>query len=231
MVARLEQNDRFDTGGRAQGAHELAGMAHALDVQQDVAGLLVGNQIIEDFPEINIHCRPERNDRRDADLVHGGPVEHGGTHGAGLGDQRQIAGLGDDLGKGGVQRNARANDAQRFWPQNTDPEITRRIADAPFVRRAAAAHTSRVGDDDQMVHAGLAALLDDQRNGARRGGDNRQINAAADLLDTRQASLPEDFTVLGIDRPKLALEAAGQNVLQDDMADGAGLFRGANDRQ
>ena len=45
VVARFEQDHRLDAGGRTQGADEAPGVADLLDVEQDVAGALVSDQV------------------------------------------------------------------------------------------------------------------------------------------------------------------------------------------
>ena len=61
----------------------------------------------------------------------------------------------------------------------------------------------QVGNDDGLVDAGPAALLDDRRDGPGRRGDDGQIDPGADLVEAATLGWPEDSLVFGIDRPEL----------------------------
>ena len=228
MVARLEQDHRLDAGGRTQGADEAPGVADLLDVEQDVAGALVVGQVVEHLAEIDIHRLAQRYGQRQADAVHGRPVEHRGAHGAGLRDQRQVAGQGGDLGEGGVQRRMRADDAERLGAEEADTGIERGIADAPLGGGAVGGHAGRVADDDGVAHPGPAALRNDLGDGARRGGDDGQVDRPPGRLDAHHAGLVEHRRVARIDGDEAPLVAVGEQVLQDDVADAARLLGGAD---
>jgi hypothetical protein len=91
VATGLEQDDRLDARRRAQRAHEAAGVADAFDVEQDVVGAVVVNQVVEDLAEIDVRRAAQRDDAGKADAVAGGPVENGRADGARLRNQRQIA--------------------------------------------------------------------------------------------------------------------------------------------
>jgi len=200
MLARFEQDDRLDAGRRAQGADEAPGVADFFDVQQDVAGAFVVGQVVEDIAEVDVHCFAERDGERQADAVGRRPVEHGGTHRAGLGDQGEVAGQGGDVGEGGVQRGVRADDAERFRAEEADAGIERRLADAPLGGCAVGGDGGGMRDDDGVADTGPAALGDDLGDGARCGGDDRQVDRRAGRFDVRHAGLAEQRGVARIDR-------------------------------
>ena len=102
------------------------------------------------------------------------------------------------------------------------------VQQAPLMDPASRA--GRIGDDYHIPDAGLAALLDDLWNCARRRGHNRQIDPAADAVHRSHAGLPKKLRVLGIDRPHFALEAAVQDVAQNHMADRPRLLGGTDNR-
>ena len=60
---RLEQDYGLDPGRRTKGAEEVACIAHFLDVQEDVAGLLVMHQIVEHLAQVDVERAAQRDHR------------------------------------------------------------------------------------------------------------------------------------------------------------------------
>jgi hypothetical protein len=112
VATGLEQDDRLDARRRTQRAHEAAGVANAFDVEQDVMGEVVVDQVIEDFAEIDIGGAAQRDDAGKTDAVAGRPVEDRRADRSRLRDQRQIADIGVDAGKSRVESEIGADDAQ-----------------------------------------------------------------------------------------------------------------------
>ena len=230
VAAGLEQDDRLDAGGRAQRAHEAAGVADALDVHQDVVGAVVVDQVIEDFAEIDVGRHAQRNDRREADLVALGPVEHRRTHGAGLRNQSQVAAVGGHFGEGGVEADVRADDAEAVGAEDTDVVGTGDLEHLALERRAdVAGFREAGGDDDDVAHTAAPALFNDLWHRLRAGGDHRHLDARADFLDRLVGLLALNGFVLGVDGVEPALVARTEDVLEDDVADGVFAVGGADD--
>ncbi len=144
-------------------------------------------------------------------------------------DQGEVAGQGGNLGEGGVQRRMRTDNAERLGAEEADTGVERRgIADAPLGGGAVGGHAGRVADDDGVAYPGPAALGNDLGDGARRGGDDGQVDRAPGRLDARHAGLFEHRRVARIDGDQAPLVAVGEQVLQDDVADAARLLGGAD---
>jgi len=85
------------------------------------------------------------------------------------------------------------------------------------------------GDDDHVLDAAAAALLDDVRNGLRARGDDRQLDAGTDFLDRLIGRDALDGRVLGIDRIERPRVAGLQDVPEEDVADRVFAIRSADD--
>jgi hypothetical protein len=223
VAAGLEQDDRLDARGRAQCAHELAGVADVIDVQQDVARLRVVDQVLQRFPVVDVHRAAERDDRREADVVGQRPVEHDRAHRARLRDQGDLAGLDGDAGERGIDPAAGACDAQAAGPDQAQPGLARGLDDAALECVPAGA------DDDRVAYAAAPALRGDAVQHARGGGDDGEIDRSADVLDRAVAGMVLDAAVLRVDRVQGAAIAAFDQVAEDDAADGPGCVGRADD--
>ena len=77
VPADFQHNDRLDARCGAQRAHEPSCIAHALDVQQDVLCAPVGDEVIENFTEINVNRTAQRYHAGKPDAARIGPVDDG----------------------------------------------------------------------------------------------------------------------------------------------------------
>jgi hypothetical protein len=121
VATGLEQDNRLDARRRAQRAHEAAGVANAFDVEQDVMGAVVVDQVVEDFAEIDVGGAAQRDDAGKADAVAGGPVENRRADGARLRNQRQIADVRVHAGKSGIQAEVGRMIPRQFGPSRRTP--------------------------------------------------------------------------------------------------------------
>jgi len=220
VAAGLEQDDRLDARRRAQRAHEAAGVADAFDVKQDVVRAAVVDQVVENLAEIDVGRAAQRNDAGEADAVALRPVEYRGAHGARLRNQREMADVGIDAREGGVQAEFRADDAEAVGAEHAHVVAAGDFEHLAFERGARVAGLGEArGDDDDVLDAAAAALLDDGRHRLRAGGDHRQFDARADLFDRLVGFDALHRLVFGVDRVQAALVARVEDVLEEDVAD------------
>src|SRR5664279_5012047 len=72
-------------------------------------------------------------------------------------------------------------------------------------------------------------MIDDPGNGSRRRRDDREIDLLTDRRDRGKGSSPEDAAMVRIDGVQVALEIAGDQVLENAAADRAGLVGSADE--
>ncbi|VTR69452.1 hypothetical protein DESC_740191 [Desulfosarcina cetonica] len=107
IAAGLDHDDRLDAGRRAGRGHELARMGDRFDVEQDGARMVVGTQVVQHVAEIDIGHVAQGDQMGKADAPVGGPVDHRGEQGAGLGHEGQSAGQGLHVDEAGVEIDPR----------------------------------------------------------------------------------------------------------------------------
>ncbi len=90
-VARLEHDHRLDPGGGAGGGDELAAVAGKLHVNQNGAGGVIAQQIVQQIAQIHVPAHPHRDDVRKPDIAAGGPIDHAAHDRRRLTQQRQSA--------------------------------------------------------------------------------------------------------------------------------------------
>jgi hypothetical protein len=201
-------------------AHEAAGVANAFDVEQDVMGEVVVDQVIEDFAEIDIRRAAQRDDAGKADAVAGCPVENRRADGARLRNQRQMADVGVDAGKSGVEAEIRANDAETVRAKQADPVAAGDLHHLALERGTRVTGLGKAGSDhDGVLDAAATALFDDLRHRLRSGDDHRQFDTGADLFDRLVRLHALDRVVGRVDRVQASFVAGIENVLEEDVAD------------
>ena len=228
VAAHLDQHHRLEAGGGAQGAHEAARVADALDVEQDALGGGVVGQVVEDLAEIQVRRGAGGNHAGEADAVGFRPVQHGGAQGAGLGHQGQVAGEGGTLAEGGVEADGGPLDAQAIGADEADVVLARHGHDGFLQGDALGAHLPEAGrQDDGMADAARAAILEHLGHGGRGRGDQGQLGGFRQFAGIAVAVLAVDHVMLGIDREHHAGEAGFAHVLEQGAGDGVLLFADA----
>jgi len=227
---RLDDDDRFRLGEVTRRAHELARVGDRLDVQDDRARVRVGAEVIDQVAEVDVAHRADRDERREADLVGGRPVEDGYAEGAGLAEERDAAGRRDDVGEGDVEIERRADVAEAV---GADDAQAVRVGDREhfvfelLARRADLLEPGR--DDDGAGDSGLAALTHDRGHGLGGHGDHGEIDLARHLGDRRVSLDALDGRCRHVDGVHDAVVFGADQVAQQDVADGALLVGGADD--
>ena len=147
-------------------------------------GAVVVDQVIENLAKVDVGSAAERDDRRKSDAVGLRPVENGRAHGTGLRNEGQVAGVGGNLGEGGVEAQRRADDAEAVRAEYADVVAARDLQHLAFQRSTGVACLGKAcGDDDDVLDAAATALFDDGRNRLRPGTDHCQFDPSPDFLD------------------------------------------------
>jgi hypothetical protein len=207
------------------------GVANAFDVEQDVMAAVVIDQVVEDLPEIDVGGAPQRDDAGKADAVAGGPVENGRADGARLRNQRQIADVRVHAGKSGIQAKVRTNDPQAVRAEQADSVAAGDLHHLAFERSPRVPCLGKAGrDDDGVLDAAAAALLDDSRHRLRSGDDDRELDTGADLFDGPVRRHALDRVVLRVDRIQTTFVARIEDVLEEHVADRVRSVGGADYR-
>jgi hypothetical protein len=229
VASHLDHEDRLAARRGAQGAHEAARLADALDIDQDALRLRIGGEVVENLAEVDIGRRAHRHHAGKTDVVGRRPVEDGGTQGARLRHQRQVAGLDAAVEEGCIEPETGTHDAQTVGADDAHavgPGGSQHFAlklGAPAAGLAEAG-----GQHHRRTHPMFAAGLDDGGHGFGTRADHRQLDRLADFLDRGVTALPLHLLVPRIDRIQLAPVAAFQHVAQHDAAHRAGTFTGAD---
>ena len=184
--------------------------------------LRIARQHVETVSDIDIRHIAERDDLREADIVLRRPVDQRSRDGAGLRQQRDIAWPGCHMREPGIELHWRDHQAQRVRPDDAEKGglggVEHRLAQSVLARQPG-------GDDDCRPRALVSEFAHDTGNRLGRRYDHPQIGNTWQIRRLRIAAPTGDFSVLRIDRPDLALEAAADDVVEDDTADRAVAHR------
>ena len=112
MTAGLDHHHRLDPCGGARRRHELARVVDRFDIKQDRTGAPVEREEVEQIAEIDVDLVAQRDDRRETDAVRRRPFDQARGDGAGLRDQREVAGRRHAGGEAGIELGARRQDAE-----------------------------------------------------------------------------------------------------------------------
>lgn len=85
------------------------------------------------------------------------------------------------------------------------------------------------GDDDGGARPLLAQFPHDIGHSLGRGHDHGQIGNPRQIGDPAVAAVADHLRMFGIDRPDLPLEAAADDVVEDNAADRANALGRADD--
>jgi hypothetical protein len=87
MTAGLDHHDGLDARGGARSRHEFARVVDRLDVKQNRPSRAVEREKIEQVAEIDVDLVPERDGRRETDVMRCRPLDKAGGDGTGLRDE------------------------------------------------------------------------------------------------------------------------------------------------
>ena len=124
MTTGTHRHHRAQARGGAGSGEEHAAVTDMADIEQDGAGAGIAGQPVEHRGEAEIGVAAHPHDMAEADAVGLRPVQHRAAEGGGLGDQRHLAGPGQQMRARGVQADAGHRDAERARPHR--PHAARR---------------------------------------------------------------------------------------------------------
>ena len=233
MAAGLDDDDRFQAGAGPRRRHEFPRVGNRFDIEQHRLGAGIGGQIIQHVAEIHIRHVTQRDEMREADAARRRPVQHGGHHGARLGDEGDVAGARCYMCEAGVQPGARRHDAQAVRPDDAQQVRLCRVqrclpqcAAAPVA--IVVGRTQAGGDDDGGFRAARAQLGDQAGHAVRWGADHRQIGHQRQAGDIRVGQHPFHRAMLRVDRHDRPFESGVKQVARHHRADRSGPRAGAD---
>ncbi len=112
MTSAFDDQHRLGARGGARRRHEFARVLDQLDVEQNRPRCPVHGEIIEQVGKIDVDAVADGDHRGEADATHRRPFHETGGDGAGLRDEREIAGARHRSGKAGVELDAWNQHAQ-----------------------------------------------------------------------------------------------------------------------
>ncbi len=231
MASDFHDDDRLGARCGAQAGKEPARVADALDVQQDVLGLRVVREIVDDLAEIEVARGAERDDAGKADPVRRGPVEHGRAHGARLRNEAERPGQRGAARESGVEPQFGTRDAEAVRADEAHAAPARVVEQRPLEPGALGPGFGEAGGNDHHgAHARLAALVDHFRHGPRRRRYDREVEMRGNLADGGVTGHAAHRRILGIDGEQRPAVAGGEHIGEQHGADLAGSFARPDDR-
>ena len=191
-------------------------------------GVVVLLEVREQVVLVEIGLVPQPDDGRHAHLRRAAVADDGHAHAAALGRQRGFA-L-DVVGR--AERRAEVGrgvvEAVDVGPHDAHAVLARHRQQ--FVLRLGLAHLGETGrNHDGAGDALLADLLHGAGAEPRRYREDGHVDLAGDVQDALEGLLAQNHVGLGIDRVKLSLVTAVDDVLHHRVADLALAFGGADD--
>ncbi len=189
----------------------------ALDIEEDVLGLGVGDQVVEDLAEIDVGRSAPSETTVEKPTLFGCAQSRMAVHSAPDCETRpMVPGLALPWAKVRLTPAARAHDAEAVGADQAHAVAPRGIDHGALERGAARpAFGEAAGDDDDIARAGAAAGLDDAGHGLGPWCRSPRDRGAAGCSRPSRSSLAENRFVLRIDAEELALVAAVQHVADE----------------
>ncbi len=229
--AGLDDDDRLRESHLASGREEGAGVADRLHVDDDAPGRRVVSEVVDDVAPAHVEHRAERDDRAEADLLAGAPVENGREERAALAHEADGPGCGDPRRERRVEAGRGAHHAEAVRPDDSHPVGACRREDLALQLRPFGTDLLEpCGDDHHGLDARGRALLDGggDRHGRRR--DDDELRDLGERREVRVGAHAEDAGPLLVDRVHGAAEGAADQVPEDGPADATLFLRCTDDR-
>ena len=228
MTPGFDRDHRLDARGGAGCRHELSWFGNGFEVHHDRPRGRISGKKVEPIASVHIGHVAERNDVGEADIVFAGPVYERGGDGAGLGQQRDVAGLSCHMGETRIQPQRRDHQADRIGADDPEEMRTRGIE---HCLAKSVLNRQPCGDDDAGTTALFAEFIDNLRDDCRWRHDNGEVRRLGERSRVGVAWQTADLPVFGIDRPNSPLESAFDDIVDDDASNGAFTGGSADDRQ
>ncbi len=198
-------------------------MRDPLYIKENRAAHDLARQIVQHVAEIHVGGVANRDDMAKSHAFHRCPIEHGSHQGARLGDERDVAALGESLREARIEVQVRHLDAQTVRADDAQ-EIGPRGFPHPLGQVS--------GDAGRYDHGGAAALAakfgDDPWDRMRRGGHHAELRHEGQALAGRVALPAQNAGALWIYEADVALKARPQQVLGNMQSDRARPFARAD---
>ena len=190
----------------------------------------VDDEGVQHFAESDIHGAAQRHHRGKADADKRREIEHGRAHRARLRNECEAAGARDRGTDRRIQSDIGAHDAERMRSDHPDAARDRDGPQRALPAQRFVAFLRRRGKHDDRLDAGARRILEHADNRRRRRRDQCEIDRLRDRGQRRVRAPGQHAPMLGIDDIERALEAAADEILEDDPAVGTRLAGGADDR-
>ncbi len=223
VAARLDHDHRLGACRRSCRRHELARGRDGLEIEQDRAGGDVGGEEVEQVADIDIGHVAHGDHIGEADVARRGPIEDAGDERARLRQEGELAGGGAAEPEIGMQADARHGDAETIRADDAQAIGARGVERRLFDLRRQPRR-----DGDHGAGSLGAELLDQRRHRGRWRRDHRKFRRFRQRRDVGKTFLSADLGLVGVDEIDRPGEAAGENVLGQDLADRARLSAGAD---
>ena len=232
-AARLECEHGLLLGEARGDAAEVCGILDGLHVEKDLPDVFVPLPVFKRGLGVHVGLVADRNELREAEVEVAENVEDAPTERTGLGDEADVAALGQRFGKAGVHAHGgmRVDDAE-----TVRPHAAHAVAADAFEKLGLepGAFSPRFleacGDHAQALDALFVALVDRLKHEACVHDDDGKVHFAGNVEHRRIGGQAFDDAALRVDRIDGAGVAVFTQALHDVRADGVLLGGGADDR-
>ncbi len=189
LAPGLEHHHRLGVGGRAQRAHEAAGVLYAFHVDHDALRARVVGQEVQRIAQAQVGVRAQRDHAGKAHRVVARPVQDGGGERPRLAQQRQRAIARQRPGGAGVELQRRALDARRVGPQQVHALAPGDLAQlgCEFGIHPAADHQRAAAVDARGQLQASGQILRRQRQDGQIGPGLGQVGQRARGVHTQES--------------------------------------------
>ena len=216
MAARSHHHHRLAAGGGARRGQELARVAHALEIQQDRAGVAVGGEPVQQVAEIDVDGVAQRDHRGKAQPARARPLDHRRADRARLRHQGQVALRRPVRGEAREQLRVRRDHAQAVRPHHAQPALARDRLQRLVVRTGAFAHVA--GQHDHRARSGIGGAHRHPRHRGRRRRHQHQLGHEAERVQARRGRHALEFGIALVDHADAAAKAAVDDLPQHQPA-------------
>jgi len=219
VASGLQHDDRLGAGRATGGRHELLGVRHLLDIEEDGAAFRIAGEIVQRVAEVDVGHLAHRHDLREADPAALRPVDDGRHQRTGLGEEGEVPLGGHAVGEARIDAEVGQNEADAVGAENAQAGRTRRLQHA-----LAQIGVEAGSDDDGGARAVACEIRNHPRDRVGRRGDDREIRSVRKGHHGWMTRDAVDRGVTRIDQLNVARKAAGPQVRSDDASDAASLL-------
>ena len=229
----LDRDDRLGAADAARETREAARVAERLEIQQDDVRARIALPVLQQVVARDVGLVADADELGQAHLPGGGERENRQAQRAALRGERDAALAREHRREGRIQADGRIGVQQPHAVGTDHPHpvaadlvhelILQRVPVDPDFRKTG-------GDDDQGLHAGGRAVVDDAEDRGRRHGQNRQIDAGGKVARGPQGRDAVDVRGVRIDRIDRTVKSGGDERAENPAADAGRVARRADER-